>query len=263
MIDSRLEVKEDLRQEKQLVRSEIFLEAERILHFAKEYKITLRLLGGLGVWFVAPSASKVGYARNYNDIDFVGLRKESQTLERLFVGMGYKPREMFNKLNGDTRLMFVDEKNDRRIDIFLDKFVMCHKLDLKDRLHLSERSLPPADLLLTKLQIVEINKKDILDVVALLVDIPISEKHSEIQEERIVSYTSSDWGIYKTVSQNLDKTDMLLPELSLPEDESKLISEKISRLRKTIEESPKSLGWKMRAKVGDKVKWYELPESTS
>ena len=140
---------------------------------------------------------------------------------------------------------------------------MCHKFDLKDRLHLSERSLPPADLLLTKLQIVEINKKDIMDVVALLVDVPISDKHSDIQRERIVSLTSFDWGIYKTVSQNLDKTDTLLPQLNLPENESKQITEKISQLRKMIEDSPKSLGWKMRAKLGDKVKWYELPESTS
>lgn len=263
MIDSRLEVKEDLRQDKPLVRSEIFLEAERILHFAKESKIVLRLLGGVGVWFVAPSASKVGYARSYNDIDFVGLRKESQKIERLFVELGYKPREMFNKLNGDARLMFTDEKSGRRIDIFLDKFVMCHKLDLKDRLHLSERSLPPADLLLTKLQIIEINKKDILDVVALLVDVPISDKHSEIQKERIVSFTSSDWGIYKTISQNLDKAELLLPELGLPENEMQQIREKLSQLRKMIEGSPKSLAWKMRAKVGEKVKWYDLPESTS
>ena len=263
MIDSKLEIKDATRQDKQLSQSEIFLEAERILHFAKENKVILRLLGGVGVWFVAPSASRVGYARSYNDIDFIGLRKESQKIERLFTDMSYKPREMFNKLNGDARLMFTDEKSGRRIDIFLDKFVMCHKFDLKDRLHLSERSLTPADLLLTKLQIVEINKKDILDVVALLVDIPVSSNHSEIQKERIIAFTSSDWGIYKTVSQNLEKTKLLLPELDLPDGESNQIMERLAHLKKAIEESPKSMSWKMRAKVGDKVKWYELPESVS
>lgn len=262
MIDSRLEVRGESKEDKQVAQSEVFLEAERILHFAKERKLTLRLLGGVGVWFIAPSASKVGYARSYNDIDFIGFRKESQNIEKLFQDMGYKSREMFNKLNGDARLMFTDEKSGRRIDIFLDKFAMCHKFDLKDRLHLSERSLTPADLLLTKLQIVEINKKDILDVVALLVDLPLSEKHTEIEKERIISFTSSDWGIYRTVSQNLDKTKLLLPELGLPINESDHIMEKLSSLKKTIEESPKSLGWKMRAKVGEKVKWYELPEST-
>lgn len=263
MINSELDIKQEQGQEKQVLQPEIFREAERILHFAKESKITLRLLGGVGVWFAAPSASKVGYARSYNDIDFVGLRKESQKIEKLFSNMSYKPRELFNKLNGDARLMFTDEKSGRRIDIFLDRFVMCHKFDLKDRLQLSETSLVPADLLLTKLQIVEINKKDILDVAALLTDFPISDKHSEIQQERITFFTSSDWGIYKTISQNLDKTELLLPGLGLPNNESQQIMEKLSNLKKAIEDSPKSLGWKMRAKVGEKVKWYELPESTS
>jgi len=245
-----------------LPQAEIFLEAEKILGFAKERKIILRLLGGVGVWFAAPSASKMGYSRKYNDIDFVGLRKQTGQIEKLFMEMGYKPRELFNKLQGDARLMFMNHDNGRRIDIFLDKFVMCHEFDMRDRLELSERSLPPADLLLTKLQIVEINKKDIIDAVALFVDLPVSDKHSEIEKERIVCFTSSDWGIYKTISMNLEKIKTILPELALPEKESGLIVERINDLSKTIEERSKTLGWKMRAKVGEKVKWYELPEPT-
>ncbi|MDG6904486.1 MAG: hypothetical protein JRN20_01730 [Nitrososphaerota archaeon] len=256
-----MEVAKEMRADQKQPQAEIFLEAEKIIQFAEERKITLRLLGGVGVWFVAPSASKIAYARRYNDIDLVGYRRQSGQIEKLFIDLGYRPREIFNKLQGDTRLMFFNEKNDRRIDIFLDKFVMCHEFNLKDRLELSERSLTPADLLLTKLQIVEINKKDILDVVALLVDIPISDKHSEIDRERIISFTSSDWGIYKTVSVNLEKIRTILPELALPAADSELILERIDELVKTIKERSKTFGWKMRAKVGDKVKWYELPES--
>lgn len=257
--DQRLEVVKELKIDQELPQAEIFLEAEKILHSATERKVMLRLLGGVGVWFVAPSASRAGYARTYNDIDFVGLRKQSHKIEKLFSDLGYKPREMFNKLQGDTRLMFT---NERRIDIFLDKFVMCHEFDLKDRLELSERSLTPADLLLTKLQVVEITKKDILDTVALLVDLPISDKPSVIEKERILHFTSADWGIYKTISLNLEKIKTILPELALPENETSLILERIDELSKAIEGSPKTFGWKVRAKVGDKVKWYELPEPT-
>ena len=261
MIDSELEIAEKLKTDQKHPQADIFIEAEKILHFAQQSKVTLRLLGGVGVWFIAPSASKLGYSRKYNDIDFVGLRKQSHKIEKLFVDLGYKPREMFNKLQGDTRLMFTNEKIGRRIDIFLDKFVMCHEFDLKERLQLLDKTLAPADLLLTKLQIVEINKKDILDVVALLADIPLSDKQNEIDKKRIISFTSSDWGIYKTISQNLERTKGILPELGLPDEEKQQITEKLAELRKSIEEAPKTLGWKMRSKVGDKVKWYELPEA--
>jgi hypothetical protein len=263
IVDSRLETSGKLSEPRRHhPQEDIFLEADNILHFAEQGNVVLRLLGGVGVWFVAPSASKMGYSRTYNDIDFIGLRKQSHKIEKMFEVMGYKPREMFNKLQGDSRLMFTNSENGRRIDIFLDKFVMCHQFDLKDRLGLSHRTLAPSDLLLTKLQIVEINKKDILDVVALFADIPVSEKRNEIDRSRILSFTSSDWGIYKTISQNLTKTRQILPELVLPEDEARIISDKIADLLKAIEESPKSLGWKMRSKVGEKVKWYELPEPT-
>jgi hypothetical protein len=257
-----LEVFKELKVDQKLPQAETFLEADKILRFAAERNVTLRLLGGVGVWFAAPSALKVGYARKYNDIDFVGLRKQSHLIEKPFLDMEYNPREIFNKLHGDTRLMFTGKQDGRRIDIFLDKFIMCHEFDLKDRLGLCERSLTPADLLLTKLQVVEINKKDIQDVAALLVDFPVSDKLQEIQKERIVQYTSSNWGIYKTLTVNLDKVRSILPELALPEKESQVIIGRIDEIRKAMEDSPKTLAWKMRAKVGEKVKWYELPEPT-
>ena len=169
---------------------------------------------------------------NHNDIDFVGLRKQSHLIEKLFLDMEYNPREMFNKLHGDMRLMFTGKRDGRRIDIFLDKFIMCHEFDLKDRLGLCERFLPPADLLLTKLQVVGINKKDIQDVAALLVDFPVSDKLHEIQREHIVHYTSSNWGIYKTLSVNLDKVKSVLPELALPEKESQVILGRIDEDQK-------------------------------
>lgn len=249
-----------------LIQPDIFLEADRILYFAKERNIILRLFGGVGVWFNSPSAAKAQYVRPYNDLDFVGLRRQSKDIETLFTDLGYKPKELFNKLQGDTRLMFLDDRNNRRIDIFLDKFTMCHEFDLRDRLVLAERTIPTSDLLMTKLQIVEINKKDIMDAVLLVIDNPLVEGKSavigSVDVSRIVSFTSVDWGIYKTVKTNLEKIIQILPELSLSRQEENLASERLSRLVSVIESSPKSFAWKMRAKVGEKKRWYELPEST-
>ncbi|MGI0090345.1 MAG: hypothetical protein ACREBS_01425 [Nitrososphaerales archaeon] len=260
------EITKEAEGRRKFTQADIFREADRILHFAKEQKIVLRLLGGVGIWFSSPTTSKPGYSREYNDLDFAGLRKQSRNIDNLFLELGYQPKGIFNKLQGDTRLKFFDEESGRRIDIFLDKFVMCHEFEFKDRLDLCERTLSPADLLLTKLQIIEINKKDIMDAIAMFVDHPLVEKTSEkglgIEIDRITSYTSSDWGIYKTIAVNLDRILSLLGSVSIPEHDKQVAAERILQLRRIVEDAPKSFGWKMRAKIGDKVKWYELPEQT-
>lgn len=247
------------------IQPDIFIEADRIQHFAKEKKITLRLLGGVGIWFSAPSASKPHYARPYNDLDFIGLRKQGKNIEELFESLGYVGKGLFNKLQGDTRLKFFDETNGRRVDIFLDKFVMCHEFDFKARLDLRERSLSPADLLLTKLQIVEINKKDIMDIVALILDNPLSSEKSSsgsvVEKARLVSLVANDWSIWKTLTINIDKILAMLPEFLIPEDDKQVVGERLKELKAEFERAPKSFGWKMRAKVGEKTKWYVLPES--
>jgi hypothetical protein len=250
---------------KELPQADIILEAERILYFASERAIVLRLLGGLGVWFSAPSAGKPEYAREYHDLDFMGYRKQASKIEKFFTELGYTPRELFNKLHGSMRLMFFDTNNDRRVDIFLDGFTMCHKFDFKDSLELCERTLQPSDLLITKLQIYEINRKDITDVIALILDTPVTDEISSkrrIDTTRIADLCSDDWGTYRTVTMNIEKIFVMLDELGIPKEDARIIREKLLIIRKKIEDVPKSFRWKMRAKVGERVRWYELPESS-
>lgn len=246
--------------------TDVIREAERILHFSSERALTLRLLGGLGVWFSAPSAVKPEYARNYHDLDFIGHRKQASKVGQFFVEMGYAPRELFNKLQAGTRLMFNDMKNGRRVDIFLDEFAMCHKFDFKNRLELCEKVLPPSDLLITKLQIYEMNKKDVMDIATLVLDTPVTapyktQRHLDVQ--RIVEVCSEDWGIYRTLTLNIERIVQMLPELAIPSADVPVVREKLSIIRNEVEDAPKSFRWKMRAKVGAKLKWYELPESDS
>ena len=52
---------------------------------------------------------------------------------------------------------------------------MCHRIEFGDRLGKSRPTLPVADLLLSKLQIVKINRKDVLDALILLAEHPLGQ----------------------------------------------------------------------------------------
>jgi hypothetical protein len=219
-------------------------------------------LGGLAFRLRNPSSLQQNLSRKYVDIDFVGLRKQRKDIEKLFDDLGYVPRDRFNKLNGYSRLIFNDLPNERRVDIFLNVFEMCHKLDFTDRLKVDKLTLPLADLLLTKLQVYEITEREYRDVIALFIDHELSESddREKINSKHIAKLASQDWGLYRTITLNLDRIESALTSYSLASEHNAVVKSRMAELRKRIDAEPKSFSWKMRARVGDKVKWYELPE---
>jgi len=239
------------------------VEATRIAKVASERGVTLRLLGGIAFRLRNPSSLSENLRRHYVDIDFVGLRKQRKQIEALFTELGYFPRTTFNALNGLSRLIFNDIENERRVDIFLNVFEMCHKLDFTDRLKLDSQTLPLADLLLTKLQVYEITEREYKDVIALLKDHRLGEVDdaNTINQAYIAKLTSSDWGLWRTIILNLERLDERLDSYLRDHQHQSEVRAKIAQLKKRIEQEPKSMGWKIRARVGDKVKWYELPEA--
>ncbi|MGC8622169.1 MAG: hypothetical protein ACP5U0_09670 [Caldisphaera sp.] len=237
-------------------------EAKRILETAEKRGVIIRLLGGVAFYFRCPSAKLDNLRRNYVDIDVIGHLNQSKAINRLFSELNYVPRERFNAMNGDRRLIFNDLENQRRVDVFLDLFEMCHQFDFKDRLTIDRETLSLADLLLTKLQIIEINEKDIKDILSLLLDYNIGNSDlNMINGSYIAKLCSNDWGIYKTLTLNLDKIITTSSYSNLDPQQKELIKTKITQLRDMIEETPKSLKWKMRAKIGEKSQWYKLPEA--
>ena len=201
----------------------------------------------MAVNFRCPSASKPPLSRRYVDVDVVGHKKETGKINKLFAELGYKPRARFNALHG-SRLIFNDLKNQRRIDIFLDVFEMCHKFNFKDRLGLEAKTLPLSDLLSTKLQIVEMNEKDIKDICALFMDHEVAQGRAEdrIDAAYIAKICADDWGIYKTFTINLSKLPQHLGLMGLDETQRKTVTDRAEALRSAIEAAPKSIGWKMR-----------------
>jgi hypothetical protein len=178
------------------------------------------------------------------------------------VSLGYAPRDIFNALHGDTRLIFKDIENGRRVDIFLDVFEMCHKLDFKDRLLLDKYTISLADLLATKLQVVEITEREYRDIISLLNDHEVSNSDAPetINGKYLAKLCSEEWGIYKTFSVNLGNILAALDQYKLNPKTKTTVRKRIQELTSLMENEPKTLAWKLRARVGEKVQWYELPE---
>jgi hypothetical protein len=236
-------------------------EALRIVQTAQQQGVTLRLLGGLAIRLHSPSARHRSLARPYPDIDFATPNKQASKIEKIFADLGYSANKNFNLFNGDVRLLFYDDENRRQIDIFIAQFMMCHKIPVTERMSLEPLTIPLAELLLTKLQIFEMNEKDIRDVCALLLDHPIGENDNEtINLNRITQLTSDDWGLWKTSMLSIGKVKryVLTTEMEPPQHDT--LNARLKTLESALQNSPKSMRWKMRDRVGDKVKWYELPE---
>ncbi len=241
---------------------EIEGEADRLLQAASQAQIPLRLLGGLAIKKHCPSASHRGLARKYPDIDFVGHKKDARRIRELLVGLGYEGNKRFNALYGDKRLLFYDTGNERQIDVFLDVFEMCHSLYLGDRLTIDPITIPLADLLFTKLQIVQINEKDVKDIIALVRDHTLAEEDGPeaINVRYLADLCANDWGIYRTFTENLKKVLYFVDKWDLAPDDKANVREKLETMQRRIEEAPKTLRWRMRARVGERVRWYEPVE---
>jgi hypothetical protein len=238
--------------------TDVLQEAERILSQAEGRSIALRILGGVAVFLHSPSATHRALQRKYRDLDFVGLSSESHSIQALFTDLGYEADREFNTLHGQQRLFFWDSSNERQIDIFLDVLRMSHNLDLRKRLHADWPTVPLADLLLTKLQIYELNQKDTIDIIALLHDHPLGQADNEaINLNRFIEVLTSDWGFYRTSTLNRDRIRETIAE------QGHLSSFNISKLDeiiRAVEDAPKTRAWKMRALIGDRKRWYELPD---
>jgi hypothetical protein len=238
--------------------NDVIAESERITDAAARDGVTLKLMGGAAIRRRSPSASRVPLKRKYGDLDFATLSKQRRRVQELFPSLGYQPEERFNLMQGDRRLMFMDEANNRQVDIFVDVMKMSHVIDLRSRLNGEGPCMTPADLLLSKLQIYEANRKDVVDVVALLLDHPISTTdENAIQGGYVAKLAAQDWGLHRTLQLNTERVRAELASLEVAVD---LVQQRLDELWRLIDAEPKSGRWRLRARVGDRVRWYELPE---
>lgn len=233
-------------------------EAGRIASAAKDAKVGVKLMGGAGIHLHSPSAHRAPLKRKYGDLDYAMPKRDRGAALAFFPSLGYEANERFNLMQGDRRLYFFDNEHSRQVDVFIDSIRMSHVIDLRGRLDHEGPCASPSDLLLSKLQIYEVNRKDLVDLTALLLDHPVAGHSDEaIDAEYIARLTAEDWGFYRTMQVNIEKLDATLNELDVDRD---LVRSRLAEIWKAVDAQSKPLKWRLRAQVGDRVRWYELPE---
>jgi hypothetical protein len=229
---------------------DIRAEAERLTARVAAEGRAIRLMGGLAIWLVAPSVRNPPYARSYADLDFAAASTDRRGVADFFEASGYLPEKMFNALHGATRLNFRHPTDKWTVDVLFDQLEMSHRIDLRGRLDGSRPTLDLADLLLTKLQIWEINRKDLGDIVCLLADAPLAtpamDRAAErsIDVARLTDLARADWGLCHTIERNLVRA----------------VDQARAEPPNGGVQDPKTTSWRMRARVGERMAWYQTPE---
>ena len=192
-------------------------------------------------------------------MDVIIPRNEVRVFNEFLNKIGYIENKRFNALYGDRRLIFMNAVTGIKIDVFFDRFEMSHKFDFKDRLGLCSKTLPISDLLMTKLQIVNINQKDIMDILVIFLDHGFgNDSCQNIEAKYIAKHASDDWGKYRTFTANLSKAMQYLPQIPIENKLKDIINGRISALMKEIDTEKKTIKWKIRSIIGERKRWYEL-----
>lgn len=234
-------------------------EGRRIVEAADRQGVPLRALGGVAVAMLCPSAQQPPLAREYADIDLATVGSAKDEVADLLESLGYAGDKEFNTLHGHRRFYFWDEHSQRQVDVFIDEANLCHRIELKHRLEVVPLTLSLADLTVLKLQVVETNEKDYLDICALFADHDLTSDDSGINSTYIANLTAADWGLWRTLEMVSERSEQFALELKGFEAAG-LVAERLQCLRDRMQAAPKSRGWKLRARIGDRKRWYELPE---
>jgi len=223
--------------------------------------IVARLLGGAAVVLSSDRPLPTPLQRTYKDLDYVVRRSAARRWRDLLEANGYEADVQFNSLHGSQRLLHFDTVNNRQLDTFVSTFAMCHTIDLEGRLPDDSPTLAPEDIFLTKLQIFEVNDKDLIDSIALLLShAVVSGDKPGINRERLAQVVGTDWGWFTTVSDNLAKVAARLQSVDLDHASVLAVEQRLAEVREAIATAPKSLKWRARARIGRRVPWYDLPE---
>lgn len=236
-------------------------ELKHILKTSNDAGVLMRVIGSLAFQMHCQKFGHLQAAmgRAYTDIDFAAYSKQSKEIQELMTSLGYlENREVFIVSEGE-RAIFDKLGTGLHVDIFYEKLDFCHAIYWKDRLEVDSPTIPLAELLLEKTQIVRINEKDVIDMIMLLLEHPLGGIDNEtVNIDRVAKLCADDWGLWRTTTMNLEKIRALAQgyEQLTPEQKAK-VAEQIKLAMAHIEQEPKPMKWKLRAQVGDRMKWYK------
>lgn len=236
----------------------------KIMDKANESNATMRVIGSIAFRIKCPDYKYMEYEnkRYLTDIDFVAYGNDIIKIQDLFFDMGWSENQNVLRLFGDKRRIFYHPDKSIHSDIFLDKLRFCHEIDFRNRLEIDYPTISLTDLLLEKLQIVKINRKDLVDTMILLSQHSVSKRGNDskkINGNYVAKLCAKDWGWWKTTTMNIEKTHQF-SEDCLKKKDAQNVQEKLDILSQLIEEHPKGIKWKIRSKIGEKAKWYREVE---
>lgn len=236
-------------------------ELKRILEASEKAGILLRVIGSLAFQMHCPKFGSLQAAmgRAYTDIDFAAYGKQTQQIQAMMAGLGYVDnREVFIASEGE-RAIFDRPDTGLHVDVFYEKLDFCHAIYWKDRLEVDSPTIPLAELLLEKMQIVQINEKDIIDTIMLLLEHPLGDIDEETINIKLAArLCANEWGLWRTTTMNLEKVKQLAGHYTqlTPEQKTKVTSQ-VDEILARLNSEPKMIAWRIRDRVGDRIKWYK------
>jgi hypothetical protein len=244
-----------------LDRADLEREVDRVIGIAEAAGTTIRVLGSIGVAIHCPDAKRLlpSFERTYADIDFAAYGRQARDLTAAISSLGYREDREVSITSEGRRAIFDHPTAPRvHLDVFFDQLEFCHRIPLAGRLEADRPTIPLAELLLSKLQIVKLNEKDVIDTILLLLDHQLGEGDADVIDVgRIAGLCADDWGLWRTLTLNLEKVRSFAagyPHLS--EDQGARVITTATALQRAINEVPKPLAWRMRDRIGDRRQWW-------
>jgi hypothetical protein len=242
-------------------RSPVVEEGKAIIARAAESAVTVRLSGGVAVMLHSPEGADPALVRQPKDVDLMTDKRGGAAVGTMLTELGYVADVAFNAINGRRRLLFASMERGTRIDVFVGEFAMCHEIPIGERLTLRPVTLPLAELLLMKLQIFEVNEKDQRDILNLLSHHPISDQDvGAINGAYVAKLCAENWGLWRTCMLNLERAAAVLDSNAYGLMDPTIAAARIKELVGCLDAAEKSRRWKLRQRVGDRVRWYEEVE---
>lgn len=244
---------------------EIEAEAVALVHEAGERGLTLRVVGSTGVRIHCDAAASTmeRVHRPAKDIDVVVRGGERTAIRRMLEERGYEvDRDVLVAMEG-TRFAFRHPRTRVDLDVFVDRLEFCHTIELAERFARHGTTIPIEDLLLQKLQIVEITPGDVADAAVMLATHPVVEENAspeQIDAGYVAGVLARDWGFHHTATDNLRgiRRDVESGAIrGLDREAAAVVLDRTFTLLGLVDAAPKSRAWRLRARLGERVQWWD------
>ncbi len=227
---------------------------------ARAAGVEVRILGSLAYRLHCPANLELfeRMKRDLTDLDLAARSDQRKEVRDFLTASGFVIDKDVLAVTEGKRYVFAETGTNLNVDVFFDELFFCHPIPLRDRLQLDYPTITPTDLLLEKMQIVQINPKDVKDTLVLVLEHRLAARTPDtIDHEYIADMLAKDWGFYHTVTTNLAYVRAQLEDGTLQPEQADVVRTRLDELLDAIEKEPKTTRWKIRSRVGTRVKWYQ------